>query len=439
MYKIFIGLSEIIGYNSNLKKGFQKLGVDCTFINLSYHPFQYGGDDEPNFFVKMCKWNYKQMNKQNYKILKAPFFASAFILKVTIFIWALYRYDVFLFSFGASFFHQHLDLPILKLFNKKIIFTLFGSDGRPPYIDNSRHDLTLVDYIKLSQKIKSNIVSIERHANHVVTHSAYAQFHHKKFINLLSIGIPFSAQSLNDSAQTKTKAKNGIIILHSPSDPIGKGSNHIRVSITELKQKGYKINYVEITGKPHDEVIKALQDCDFVVDQVYSDTPMAGFATEAAWFGKSAVVGGYYAEYIKNELALKDIPPSMFCHPDEITSAIERLIVDEEYRLELGKRAQCFVRTKKTPEQVARYYLQMIEGTIPEEYMFDPNTIRYVQGYGMPESQSKEIIRNMIEQYGIESLYLSDKPELEQRFREYAYDIREEKNKNPVKSEEKTT
>jgi len=29
----------------------------------------------------------------------------------------------------------------------------------------------------------------------------------------------------------------------------------------------------------------------------------------------------------------------------------------------------------------------------------------------------------MIEQYGIGSLCLSDKPELEQRFREYAYDI----------------
>ena len=137
------------------------------------------------------------------------------------------------------------------------------------------------------------------------------------------------------------------------------------------------------------------------------------------------MIGGYYKNYIHNDCLPEHIPPSLYCHPDEITSAIERLIVDKEYRLELGRRAQEFVRTQCTPEQVARRYLQIIEGTIPEEYMFDPNTIRYVQGYGMPESQSKEIIRNMIEHYGIESLCLSDKPELEQRFREYAYDIHE--------------
>jgi len=418
--KIFIGLTEIAGYYSNLKKGFQKIGIECTFIDLSPHPFKYGGDDDPNILIKAYKWNLRRMRNLSHKILRVPFLTSLSLLRIPIFIWSLYNYDVFIFSFGKSFFHNY-DLPLLKLFNKKILFVFSGSDGRPPYVDGFRHNLTLSDRKKLSRKIRSNIAAIERYADCVVTSPASAHFHTKMCGNVCSMGLPFESP-VQDTYHPKGD-HDCIQILHSPSDPVAKGSDRIRDSINILKKKGYTINYVEITGKPHDEVIKALQDCDFVVDQAYSDTPMAGFATEAAWFGKPAVVGGYYADYIHNDCAQENIPPSLFCHPDEITTAIERLIVDKEFRLALGQKAQNFVRTERTPEQVARRYLQMIEGTIPEDLMFDPNLIGYVQGGGMPEFQSKEIIRNMIEQYGIGSLCLSDKPELEQRFREYAYDI----------------
>lgn len=431
-YKVLIGLSETAGYNSNLKKGFQKLGIDCAFINLSYHIFQYGGDDEPNIFVKMYKFVYQQKIKQHHMIFKISFFIILELLKIPIFIWAVINYDVFIFIGGSSFFRYfsyYLDLPLLKLLNKKVIALFVGSDERPPYINwgttRINNDVTnkMKLYKKKTNKIKKRIVTIDKYANYVVTHPGYAHFHQKNFIKLLAVGIPFSAPNQNNTIGAKST--KSIRILHSPSDPVGKGSAHIRKAIATLKQKGYSINFIEITGKPHNEVIKELQKCDFIIDQVYSDTPMAVFATEAAWFGKPAIVGGYYAGYIHNDYSQEQIPPSIYCHPNEIAPAIERLIVDEEFRLDLGRKAQDFVRTKWTTEQVAKRYIQIIEGTIPEEYIFDPNTIRYVQGYAMPESQSKEIIHNMIEQYGIESLCLSDKPELEKRFREYAYNIHE--------------
>jgi hypothetical protein len=420
--KIFIGLTEIAGYYGNLKRGFQEIGIECTFIDLSSHPFEYNRDDEPNILVQICKWNLRQMKKVNYKILKAPFFVSNKILMIPIFIWTLYHFNVFIFAFGHSFFRNH-DLPLLKFFNKKVLFIFNGSDERPPYIDGSRHNLTPDDYKKISREIKSNIVAIEKYADCVLTNPASAHYHIKKCGNICSIGLPFesSVKCINHQIGDHDHVQ----ILHSPSDPIGKGSDHIRNSINILKKKGYNINYIEITGKPHHQVIEELQKCDFIIDQVYSDQPMATFATEAAWFGKPAVVGGYYTDHIHNDFTQKHIPPSLFCHPDEITTAIEHLIVDEEFRLDLGKKAQEFIRTQRTPEMVARRYLQIIEGSILEEHMFDPNNIQYVQGSGMPESQSKEIIRNMIEHYGIESLCLSDKPKLEQRFMEYAYDIRE--------------
>jgi glycosyltransferase involved in cell wall biosynthesis len=338
------------------------------------------------------------------------------------FIWAFYHYNVFLFGFGLSFFPLHLDLPILKFFDKKIIFTFFGSDERPPYINGTllNRNPELEDYKKKSQEIKSNIVSIEKYADHIITLPASAHFHQKKSIDWLLIGIPIALLSHNDSGQTKTKS---IRILHSPSNPTAKGSTQIRSAIAELRQKGYCIDFVEITKRPHCDVINALQECDFVVDQVYSDSPMAVFAAEAAWFGKPAVLGGYYADYVHNDYAPEDIPPSLYCHPDEITSSIERLIIDKEYRQELGRQACNFVKTKWTSEQVAFRYLQIIEDTIPKKFIFNPNYIQYVQGGGMSESRNKDVIRRMIEKYGIGSLCLSDKPKLEQRFIEYAFNL----------------
>ena len=421
-YKVFIGLQEIAGYYGNLKKGFRDIDVDCTFIDLSSNPFHYNGDDTPNVLVKICKWCLNQQNKYNYYILKALFYILGHALKIPIFIWALCYYDIFIFSFGKSFFYKSMDLPILKFFNKKIIVTFNGSDGRPPYIDGARHNLTLDDYRKISHMAKSNISTIEKYANSIITQPAISHFHKKKVINYIAIGHPFA--SINQQSYAPNESGRETTILHSPSDPIGKGSIFIRTAIENLKKKGHNINFIEITGKSHYEVIKNLQNCDFIIDQVYSDLPLPGFATEAAWFGKPAVIGGYYEKFIHNDCLPEHIPPSLYCPPDRVESAIELLISDEKYRLKLGREAQEFVKIRWTPERVAKHYLQIIEGTIPDKYMFDPNTICYVQGYGMRESQSKEIIRDMIEQFGIESLCLSDKPELERLFREYAYDVR---------------
>jgi hypothetical protein len=166
--------------------------------------------------------------------------------------------------------------------------------------------------------------------------------------------------------------------------------------------------------------MREIQHCDFVVDQLYSDTPMAGFATEVAWFGKPAVVGGYGFDYLKTSVPEGMWPPSKTCHPDQIEQAIEDLIVNREDRLRLGGEAQKFVREKWNAAEVARRYLRLIEGDIPEEWWLDPATVTYLEGFGQPVERTKENIRQMVEQFGVESLQLSHRPDLERAFLEFA-------------------
>ena len=171
-----------------------------------------------------------------------------------------------------------------------------------------------------------------------------------------------------------------------------------------------------IEGMPYELVLRELSACDFVVDQLYSDTPLAVFATEAAFAGKPAVVGGYFAREVASYLQPQDRPPSLFVMPAHIEAAIERLIIDRAFRLELGAKARRFVTTHWTAKAVAERYLKLLSDDIPENWWFDPGHVRYVRGCGMPQAHASRLVRELIERFGVSSLQVADKQELEQAF-----------------------
>ena len=422
--RIFIGLTEIAGYYTNLKQGFDELGVKCTFIDMSDNPFKYG-DKQPNLCVRLIKYaTKKRTSTPRYNLLlKVWWICFEKIARVVFFIWALMAHDVFIFGFKSSFF-EFRDLPILKMLNKKIIYMFHGADCRPPYISGAfmaaSKGITIEECIQLTRKQKQSLRQIERYADIIINAPSQSHLLERRFVLGPLVGLPYSF-SKSGASNPKLPETHKVRILHSPSRPEVKGTPKIREAIERLKRKDYPLEYVEIIGKPNAEVLNELARCDFIVDQVYSDTPMAGFATEAAFFGKPAVVGGYAHKEMPQILPPDKIPPSHYCHPDEIEKALEKLIVNENYRIELGKRAKQFVEANWTPEKVAERYLRLIEGRIPEEWMYHPKDIHYLHGSAISEHRVKQVVRTVIEKGGKEALQLSDKPELERRFIEFAY------------------
>lgn len=416
-FRVFIGLQEISGYYANLKKGFRELGVDCTFVDLTAnHRFGYDGDDKNNFLVRWFKW----FSQYRERIPKENIFTRQMItwlrnlLKCPIFLWVLIRYDVFIFGYTSSFF-AFKDIPLLKFFKKKIIYVFHGTDSRPPYLNgfliNSRFSVDQI--IQMTQSVKEKIRIIEKYADVIVNHPPMAQFLERPFVMGYYIGIPFNSP-VSELKQKPARLSNSIRILHCPSNPEAKGTHIIRRAIDVLKSKGYEIEYIELINQHHSVVLDNLQECDFIIDQSFSDTSMAGFAAEAAFFGKPAIVGGYYANQIARDYPPEIIPPSHFCHPDEIETAVEKLIVDEKYRLELGKQAQSYVYANWTPKRVAEHFLMLVNGEIPQEWLYNPRNICFFYGAGAHESYLRDLVRNAIEKGGTDALQLRDKPELEQ-------------------------
>lgn len=419
--RVFIGLTEISGYGTNLKRGFVELGVGVSFIDLSPPTFRFGGDNPPTRLTRLFQHAARRRATiprsdvagklvwRGLQTLLAPF----------VFCWAIARHDAFVFLYGSSFFGFR-ELPILTLLRRRVVYVDCGSDVRPSYLDGSEmsHErgLTIVDCVRNTRRKKRAVGRMERHATAIVSHPAYGLLHERSFTSFLAVGIPRSVV-LKPPRPVRNRA---VRILHAPSHPAAKGTPRVREAIEKVRGRGREIDYVELTGVPNEVVLDELAQCDFVVDSVYSDTPIAGFAADAALFGKPAVVGGYAWDELRRFTPPDDFPPSHCCDPGELEGAIERLIDDEAYRTELGRAAHEFVIRRWSARAVAKRFLQLFAGTAPEEWTCDPRAIRYVGGWGQSQERSRELTRAVIDGFGSAALQLADKPELELLYLEFA-------------------
>ena len=321
---MFIGLTEVAGYFTNLAKGLRELGIETTFVDLYSHPFEYseGVDDADRLVALHRTLSRRRQSAAGGRGLSALWWASLQKTCVlAILVRAALSCDVFIFSSDTTFM-RYLDLPVLRRLGKRIIFVFTGSDHRPAYMNGasvgSLDERSIAQCVALAREIKAKVRTIERHAHVVVGHHLCAHFHERAFVPVQLLGFPFTTTRRTRSA---AGTEGAVRIVHAPSKPKYKGTAEIRLAIERLRAKGHAIDFVELVNVPNDVVLDELARCDFVVDELYSDTRMAGLATEAAFLGKPTVVGGYARD---EDLAIEGIyppstfPPVQFCHPDRI-------------------------------------------------------------------------------------------------------------------------
>jgi hypothetical protein len=337
---------------------------------------------------------------------------------------AVSRFDAFLFLFGQTMTNSAVELWLLRRLGRKIVFIYSGSDARPPYIDGGwfageadgpRPDAGSV--AALASRCRRRIRRQESFAHYTVNSPATAHFHARRYINWFSMGIPKASPA---RVPTGTPSGETVRILHAPSNPLVKGSARITGIIEAIRAKGLPVELVTVQGMPNERVLDELARCDFIVDQMYSDTPMAAFATEAALFGKPAVVGGYFAADMGRCLRPEDTPPSLFVEPDALETAVERMVRDAGLRRELGAEARRFVTARWTPLEVAQRYLRLLRDDVPPDWWCDPADVRYVDGCGLPRERVRRLVDLLVTRTGVQALQVSDKPALEAAFRSLA-------------------
>lgn len=412
--RIFVGPTEISGIGKGLVKGFVELGQDAQLIISIKHPFGYG--DESNLVIirlwqLLGRWRIS-IPRKSY-LFKSFAVLSHNFIGFGVLIWAVFRFDAFIFLFGQTCTNTMFELILLRFLRKKIVFINMGSDIRPPYMDGvsilgQSHDVKRI--VKLTSKAKRRAILHERYADFIVAQPSNAHFYQRQFINWFSMGVP---QTFEAEPCLPKVVRSSFVILHSPSSPEVKGSNIIREVIQKLIDDGMPLDLVCLQGVSNEEVLKNLKNCDLVVDQLYADIPMGVLGSEAARFAKPCIIGGYLAGEVGAYIRSEDIPPTLYVKPEMLRDAIKELVDNQELLLDLGCRARDFVSRNWGGDTVAERYLKLLRGEVLSEWWFDPNEITYANGYGASKDEISNTIAMIVKSYGKCALQVSDKPMLQ--------------------------
>ncbi len=412
--RILLSLHEVAGYYSALKNGFDQNGIKADFIPLNYHRFEY------SISQNNAPWISRPIRYVSRKIFFGPNILWKFLLhllRILFFIYSVFRYDVFIFGFGITFFSpfplKYLDLWILKKLNKKIIFQFHGSDSRPPYINGfliSKYNFNTKTILNHTRMTYNLVKVVNKYATNIIDIPPQGYFHSRKYINWMIVGLP---NGWDENYETKIKINERIKILHCPSRLLTKGSELINRIIIELKEDGYLFDFIQITGKPNSVVHKELEKCDFVIDQAYADYGMPGFACEAAWKGKPVIIAGnsvkLWDSILTDELKL----PAIYCSIDNLKYEIEKLLSNPVILKRHAQNHLRFVKENWHPTQIANKYISIINDNYPKDWELNPKDFTELNGgYFMPTVDIKNFLNRYLSEFGDGALMLEDKPEL---------------------------
>jgi hypothetical protein len=422
--RVFIGPVEIAGYYTRLASALRSAGVDAVAIDLTGNAYRYDPAPPRQAVVRLATWTTRRaLAGRASRIRSWRLWAiAAAVARVPLLVWAILRFDGFIFSFGQTFFRGR-ELALLRFLGKRLVVVYNGTDARPPYIDGvdmaAIGSVSVSEIVRLAKRKKALIRRFEKHAHAVVSQPAFSHFFERPVVDWFKVGQPWTPAV--DARTLRPKTEGPVRILHAPSLAAVKGTAEIRAAVGVLQDEGLDLQLVELENVPNSVVRAEIARADFVIDQLYSDAPMVGFATEAASAGVPAIVGGYAWDELRRIYPGDEMPPVEQCHPDALPSAIRVMALDAGRRDALGASAKAYVEKRWAPDQIATRFLAMLRGEpLPEAMMFDPRSLRYVQGIGMREDRTREIVRALLVAAGRRSLLLEDKPELEQAFVEFA-------------------
>jgi hypothetical protein len=430
--RVFLAI-EISGEFNRLKRALVNLGHQVTFFDKAQHAFEYGGlDQTPEILSKLIaneplrEWSWYQLREYRGRFSWNHLFkviVQKLWLVRNIFWFCCFasRYDVFAFNYANSLHLRNKllkfnDLFWLRLLRKTIVFRISGCEARPVYLDGAQFmnmtDPSPQDIVNETKMTRENNRALEKYASYVIANEYTSYFFHHPVIPLQLVGRPMYVPIDSNGLQTPRSADDeSVVVLHAPSRTDAKNTSEITAIVGELKNEGLKIDFRVVTGRPNREVISEIGNCDFVIDQMYSDLALSSFAAEAAYFGKPAVVGGYLThEELKVAHKHFGVPPSEFCHPTKMKDAIRRLVTDEVYRRKLGENAQCFVHTVWSPEAVAERWVRLFRHDVPADWFWNPAEQEICPPVCISEAKAGELINNIVVECGESALCLDDKP-----------------------------
>lgn len=348
--KFFVGIFEIGDFVNTFTNSIRELGFEIESVVVER--------DVSNF----KKSNYDRVISKNNKF----FFGFGLIKE---FLRSVFKYDIFIFTYGESFFSGRLhciDLKILKALNKKIVFVCFGSDIRSYHrlIEDLRdsgykghaHYLQ-VDFIE-SEIIKGGhwegdgaakrrVIASEKYGDLILARPCYAHLLKKPY----ELFWPLLNEYKLKLAIRKTSRP---LIVHAPSKRFLKGTTYVLDAVERLKEDGYEFDFELCENMSSEDVCERLEKSEIAIDQLLLPTHGV-FAVEA--MGSGNVVLG---SVIKKYDGFDDSLPIVQTTPEFLYDDLKRLLEDPDRRMELAIEGMNYVQKCHNAKSVIEKYLECL-------------------------------------------------------------------------------
>ncbi|CAG0999658.1 hypothetical protein METP3_03210 [Methanosarcinales archaeon] len=273
------------------------------------------------------------------------------------FIRCFFKYDVFHFHYGGSLLPLNLDLPVLKLFGKKIVMHYWGSDIRQSNIAiNYVYFKTLDELQKIypekNDKYKiSKIKRVEKYADLTIV-GDYPLLPYSPKSTVIKQAIDLTKLHFVGCESGNKKIK----IVHAPTDREKKGTKYVFPVIERLEKEGYDINFILIENKKNEEALEIYKQCDIMIDQLLLEAHGI-LLIECMALGKP-VLSRIDKKFMKYYPGI----PILNTDPDNLYDNLKLLIENPEMRRELGEKGRKYVEEVHDSKRIAKQLIELYNG-----------------------------------------------------------------------------
>lgn len=268
----------------------------------------------------------------------------------------LQAFDVFHFYFRPLFFDSTrnvypmgLDLVLLKLMNKKIVMNFRGSEVRLHSVFSNKSPFHYVEEDPdglvsrfPEEQQREQIELADAICDHILVPDPELQTY------VPNAKIVPRAIDLQAWKPAPIEDHPIPLIVHAPSRRTVKGTDHILEAVRLLREEGLAFEFQLVEGLKNEEARDVYRRADIIVDQL-----------RIGWYGVLAVegmaLGKAVVSYVRRDLLshLGERPPIAIADPTNIAEVLRRLIVDQPFRRELGRRGRAFCEGTHDSRQVA--------------------------------------------------------------------------------------
>lgn len=402
---------EIAGFYTNLANELRALGLTVDIAFYYKDPHHYGEKGDSFLLVRAIRLLKSKAAGSARIAPRIAFSIIAELVSLFYLISTLRHYDYYIFGFGASLMTvTHVDLLVLKIFRKKVVsIVAHGSDSRPPYMNGRFSERQPEILAREAARLTWNLKWTEKFAS-VVIGSPYCTsiYANKPFLNFYDLGLPRPVAQREELAKPKTETLV-LKVLHAPSSRATKGTNEIISVVRRVKNMGYPIELTILEGCKNEELLKQIPQFDLVVDQLYSDTPMAGLALECLQLGVPVLVGGYKLHELERFMPDKRLPPTIIVRPDDFEARLIQLLTSEGLLDKYREQASRYLSESANHPSVGEIFLTVLEGTHALSTV-DPRDVRYFEGVGQPRVTTAKQILSIYRHGGLKAMGLQSKP-----------------------------